>query len=337
VEKIVESFKKKALCSFLFTLNLQKINIDTALTTTTTTYDEEEEEEITTNTHTIKQLLRSKLRTSPNVRSNQMNQFLTNTDWKKSKFGSFFKTWTPITLTSTLEISWSEEEGGGEVVDTYMISSILAPPGLQSQCNASQFRAQNLLPIVRLSAHIHRSSSGPFLLSRGRVFVGGFDTGVRTGLPFDVSGPFFTNELDGGLLLREGDDDNVRKVHPNIRGRAMKASSSSNIPSKPPVKLCDVNSEAITVAVNILIPELLMELRDPMQFLYSRDAHLIYKYWPRYSNVMDSFKPFVTKTLYEKLGARKMYVAKPCESRRSETRLRETPAGANHTRVEAIV
>jgi len=189
VLKMVTSLKKKAITSFLFTRNLCAINIDSWAS----------------GSDVPQVVLRSRLRTSPNVRSNHMTTFSSNNEWKKGgKFSSFFKGgWAPIKATQTLEISYSTGSGestdNGETVDTFMITSILAPLQIVKLASRPVLVSLNLLPVVRLAAHIHRSKQGckkAFKLSRGTLFANGFDTGIKTGLPVFIQAPFFLNEFD---------------------------------------------------------------------------------------------------------------------------------------------
>ncbi len=285
---------------FLFTRSLESIDI----------------EEFKQNGDAPRPVSKNRLRTNASVRLDHYERLSDNQDWKKSKLATLFKTWVPIRANITLEVNHIRQRGVevDDFVDTYMVSSILAPHGMREMATSDVFKRLGIMPILRVAAHIHRSvggSSSPFKPEAGTLFVG-LDTGIKTGLPLLINAPLFLHELNRSILLDPRDDADVRSLFPSIRFVEERRSSSSGTSpmSSRSVSLWDWNREALTSSITSLVPDLLSELKHPLEYLYSRDARMIYRYWPRYEAVRPRYKAFVTPQLYSELARRELYLTK---------------------------
>ena len=52
------------------------------------------------------------------------------------------------------------ESGGTEELDSFMITSLLAPPGVREMAAGDTFRKLGITPLLRMAAHVHRSVGG---------------------------------------------------------------------------------------------------------------------------------------------------------------------------------
>jgi len=210
----------------------------------------------------LKKIVKARIRTSPSVRNGNMEKMINNHDWKKSKFATLFKKWEPVKSNMTMEVSTilrEGEEDEKEICDTFMCASILAPLDLRELAILDEFRKLNTLPLLRMSAHIHRSVAGgaseDFRPKSGRIFVGGLDTGLETGLPMNICGPFFLHEFDRRVMLDPRDDSDVRNIFPRIRiledgAGGRRGSTGSSGKERKTVCLWDWNRNALHCAIS---------------------------------------------------------------------------------------
>jgi hypothetical protein len=206
----------------------------------------------------------------------------------------------------------SVKSGGTEELDSFMITSLLAPPGVREMAAGDTFRKLGITPLLRMAAHVHRSVGGrsvKFSPLAGTLFVG-MDTGIRTGLPVMLNAPLFLHELSQSVLLDPRDDADVRELFPRIREMDAGRRGSNSPAKERAVSLWDWNRQVLTAGVSELVPRLLGELKHPLEFLYARDARLLYRYWPRFDGVGAKFKMFVTPSLYAQLAKAELYLTK---------------------------
>ncbi|GMH69495.1 hypothetical protein TrRE_jg392, partial [Triparma retinervis] len=270
---------------------------------------------------------KSRIRTSPSVRRNHMEKMTSNQDWKKSRFSTLFKKWDPVKDIMTMEVTTSMmneriEGKEEEICDTYMCASVLAPVGLRELATSAEFTKLNIFPLLRVSAHVHRSVAGvdtstKFRPKPGRVFVGGLDTGLETGLPINICAPLFLHEFNRRLMLDPRDDSDVRNVFPRIRileeveaGSRRMSTGSGGKGDRKTVSLWDWNRNVMHCTISTLMPYILKELRNPLEHLYSRDARNIYRYWPREERVKERYKAFITRSVYQELSKLDLYLTK---------------------------
>jgi len=263
----------------------------------------------------------SRLRTSARVRREHVERFDLNQDWKKSKLATLFKKWEAVQSSFTLEVSHERACEGGkmeDVVESFLITSLLAPPGVREMAAGDAFRKLGVSALLRMAAHVHRSVGGlsvKFESLPGTLFTG-LDTGVKTGLPVLINAPFFLHELNQGVLLDPRDDADVRELFPKIRQlEARRSSGMSAVVGGSPmssrsISLWDWNREVLTASVGLLVPAILCELKHPLEYLYSRDAKMLYRYWPRFEAVRAKFKMFITPSLYVSLSKCELYLTK---------------------------
>jgi len=273
--------------SFLFTYNLQNINIHDWLPTESS----------------YRSILRSRISSSPIARRNHLEEMQKNRTWvkDKSKFAKIFKSsWVPERSSYTLQCSNKHGDVENEKVDTYIIQTILAPPRLREMACTEALKPLKLIPAVTLAVHIHSSpgQNRSFKPPKGSIFVG-LDTGIKTGLPFYLNAPLFQHETRRNLLLQNDDDEEFRKMNPGIRTVVVEGKNGRESRA---IALYVWNSQCITSAMKELIPVAFKDLRDPIQHVYSRDPRQLYKYWPYYSRMPKHFQQLMPKTVYEELA-----------------------------------
>uniref|UniRef100_A0A7S2UD61 U-box domain-containing protein n=1 Tax=Attheya septentrionalis TaxID=420275 RepID=A0A7S2UD61_9STRA len=286
---MMSELESKAPLSFLFTYHLQSISVDEILATEAVPIP----------------ILRSRVSGSPITRRSHIDELVTNQEWAKgsSKFSKLFKsTWVADKSSYTLQISHRHKNEPADIIDTFVIQSILAPPRFREMACTEALKPLHLIPAITISAHVHSthgSSTTEFELPKGTLFIG-LDTGISTGLPFNINAPLFLHELTGSVLLEKDDDADFRKLFPGIRNVEIKGKNGIETRA---LALYVWNRQAITSAMKELIPSMLADLRDPLQFMYSRDARLLYRYWPFFSRIRPKFQPLMPKEVYTELAA----------------------------------
>mmetsp|Transcript_18718 Transcript_18718/g.38290 ORF Transcript_18718/g.38290 Transcript_18718/m.38290 type:complete len:3824 (+) Transcript_18718:165-11636(+) len=312
VELILDRFSQNLGESFLFTRHLRAVDVDEW-----------------GDTDGYRPLKKTSLRTNSTVRNNFLDKMLENKEWKKSKLATLFKKWEPVKKTLTLEVRsivygpGSTGENDQEVCDTYMVASVLAPSALRDLATLDAFRKLKLLPLLRVSAHMHRSIGGENMdtlkLAPGRIFVSGFDTGIETGLGVNICAPLFLHELNRRIMLGPNDDRDVREIWPKIRiiesadgGRRSSTGSPGMLGggSSRVVSLWTWNTEALGDAFLVLLPLVLGELRNPLEYLYARNAKLIYRYWPRVMRIKPRYRNFACADMYRALAGMELFLTK---------------------------
>ena len=179
--------------------------------------DMEGEKKEMSKTRGLRQILSSRVSSSPFARRENRDAVNNNKLWKKastSKFSLFKGShWEPVVSSQTMKISNLIDDNNEEIVDTWLIQSVLAPSKLRDMACADVLRSFQLLPLVSLAARIHQNDNNIknshqsvdfSSLEEGTLFLG-LDTGISTGLPFLINAPLFLHEFKGTLLLRSND------------------------------------------------------------------------------------------------------------------------------------
>jgi len=286
-EKRIDSLMKKMVdvspTSFLFTYNLQNISVF----------------EWKASDSRESRLNCSRLNSSPIARRNHIDALRSNTEWQKSnnKLEKLWKkTWIPLQsslLLSVASVKSSDQED--EIVDTFLIHSLLAPNRLRDMACTEALSNLSLIPVVSLAVHLGKKKKNNILdiKPKGALFVG-LNTLEKTALPFFVNAPLFINELSGRAILCKDDDSKFQSLFPRIREVEMKSTGE-----KRNLSLHVWNAQALKSAYNDLIPIVLKEVRDFVdRDLTLEKAHL-YRYWPRLAHVTEN--SFVTPNIYNGL------------------------------------
>jgi len=195
------------------------------------------------------------------------------------------------------------------MIDTYVIQSILAPSRLREMACTDALTPLNLNPAVTMAAHLHRSFGSNILVtsdykpSVGTIFVG-LDTGIKTGLPFLINAPLFLHEWLGDVLLENDDDQAFKNTFPGIRNVTIRVKNNQRLTKA--LALYVWNRQTLTSAMVELIPSILIEMRDPIQHSFSKNARLLYRYWPYYSRIRPRFKELIGRTVYDTLASPNM-------------------------------
>ena len=273
--------------SLLFTYHVQSINVD---------------EWPASESHSSP-ILRAQMNSSPMARRNHLDELYINQDWKKSvnKFSKLFQSqWVAERSSYTMQLSHRHRNDENDIVDTYIIKTILAPPRLREMACTEALKPLNLIPAVSLAAHVHSIQGNKVLTTadftppKGTLFVG-LDTGINTGLPFALNAPLFLHELTGDVMLKGDDDKNLKGMCTGMR----------NVTVGDEVKTLALhvwNRQSITSATKELISSMLKELRDPLQYMYSRDPRLLYRFWPYHSRVCERFQEVMPDSIYHQLA-----------------------------------
>ena len=274
--------------TLLFTYNLQSVSLDS--------WVEGES--------SLRLLSHSRVSSSPLSRRNHLEELQNNTSWKKekSKLGKIFKSsWVPEKTSYTLQISTRKFGNKRDIVDTFAIKSVLGPDVLRKMANTETLSSINLIPSVTIAAHMHSDSFADetnYKPAEGSIFVG-LDTGIKTGLPFFINAPFFRHEWFGSMLLTKEDDEEFRMTFKGIRDVVIPDKYNSSV--RRTLALYVWNRQAL-LSTTELIPSLLKEIRDPIQFSLSKNPRMFYRFWPFHSRINPQFKEFVNRDIYEELA-----------------------------------
>ena len=76
------------------------------------------------------------------------------------------------------------------------------------------------------------------------------------------------------------------------------------------VSLWSWNNEALGDAFLVLMPLVLGELRNPLEYLYARNAKLIYRYWPRIMQIKARYRNFANAGMYRALAGMELFLTK---------------------------
>ena len=311
VAQIVSRLSSSIGENFIFTTSLRALEI----------YEWREDEQ------SVRNKVKAYLRTSNLERKSHAQKLASNQDWKKNTIATFFKKWDAVKSKISLEVDIASFEGedrdagARQLRDTYMCVSVLAPKGLRDLATGNEFKRLNCLPVLRVSAHMHRAELAPgepgakasqFKPRPGRLFVGGLDTGLETGLPVNICAPIFLHELSRGVLLNPRDDADLRTIFPKIRViEDASARSGGSVSAFKHLCLWEWNRSALQCAVRKLVPYLLKELREPIRQLHhDKGARYIYHFWPRHEIVKEKYRAFVSRELYVKLSDMDLYLTK---------------------------
>uniref|UniRef100_A0A7S3QAL4 Uncharacterized protein n=1 Tax=Chaetoceros debilis TaxID=122233 RepID=A0A7S3QAL4_9STRA len=255
----------------------------------------------------------SRVSSSPLSRRSHLEEMSEPKVWKKekSKLGKMFKSsWVPRRRSHMLQITSRIKGEINDVVDTYAIHSVLAPPRLREMACTESLSPLKLIPTVGIAAHLDRScgqtpATSDFNLPKGKIFVG-FDTGIQTGLPFHINAPLFMHEWLGTVLLGSEDDLEFKSAFPGIRNIVI--TDKYNTEKARSLALYVWNRQALTSAIHELLPYFLTEIKEPLQTLWARDPRLFYKFWPYSGRVRPNFKDFVDASVYRNLTVSTMEI-----------------------------
>jgi len=271
--------------SLLFTYNLQSIVLD-----------DRDESSCTS-------VLHCRLSSSPLLRMAHRDDLMNNPKWRKdkSKFGKIFKnSWLPERSSFKLEISHRHKGDDCDTVDSYIIQSILAPPRLREMANTEALSPLQLIPVVTLAAHVNRVNEGvqnnssitEYSPPVGTIFVG-MDTGIKTGLPYDINAPLFLHEWLGSVLMTQDDDAEFKAKFPGIR--------NVMIDSKPrSLALYVWNKQALTSTLTELIPSIMREIKSQLTHGTERS---FYRHWPFYERISSTYRELIDHSVYTNLAS----------------------------------
>ncbi len=295
LDELAVELKEVLPQSLLFTFHLQSFNVDKW-------HPEGMEYE---------NYLSCRVSSSPLSRRAHLEEMWENKSWKKdkSKLGKLFKSsWNPQKTSHTMQICSRLSEQESDIIDTYMITSILAPPRLREMACTESLTPLRLLPLVTLAAHVHRSPSTPELNTleykpaEGCVFVG-LPTGMKTGLPFHINAPLFLHEWTGDVLLEKEDDDEFKAAFPGTRNiTIVDKHGSERLRS---LALYVWNRQALTSSTSQLIPPMMKEIKDSIH-LFWNDHRLLYRFWPFFGRISLPFQAFMDRSIYAQLAGPEM-------------------------------
>jgi hypothetical protein len=297
VEDLMQEIAHRAPSCFLFTYYLRNISI--------LKWPEG---------HAIHQdVLETCLSSSPAARKNHLKDLKSNEDWRKSKnkFAKLLQSnWVPVYSSLQIQISsrfgCGNPSGESEVVDYFFVRAVLAPSKLPVMACADALKQLKLIPALSVAAHIGRmqnESSVLFPHSKGTLCVGIPVLSEITGLPFFVNAPLFQHELQGSILLTKEDDGSFRAKYPKAREVRMQSSGETRS-----LALHVWNRQALSSALNCLIPSLLLGVRDVLSELSMFDKRVLYRLWPRRNKIGSRFKDFLSDEFYEDLGRLKIFI-----------------------------
>lgn len=283
--------------TLLFTYHLQSISLD----------------KWPTGSSHQESVLSCRVSSSPLNRRNHIEEQAEKNIWRKdkSKIGKLFKSsWVPNRGFQLLELSSRRKGDDHDTIDTYAINSVLAPPRLREMACTESLGPLNLIPTVSIAAHLDRSCASvsqtvEYKPPDGTIFVG-YDTGVKTGLPFIINVPIFLHEWKGSVLLQKEDDIEFQNTFPGIRNVVI--TDKHNNAKARSLALYVWNRQAISSAINELVPSLLTAIKEPMQHFWSRNPCLYYKFWPYRNRIRSDFKDFVDESLYAALSSKSMHI-----------------------------
>lgn len=297
IKEMISELKLMIPQSLLFTYNLQSINI-----------------ERWSSKHPIQEhFLTCRVSSSPLSRRSHLEEMWENNQWKKdkSKLGQLFKSsWTPLKTHHILEVCSRLEEEKCDIVDTYMIMSILAPPRLREMACTDSLSPLNLLPLVSTAAHLNRNIStsdlntSDYKAAEGTIFVG-LPTGIETGLPFHINAPLFLHEWSGEVLLEKEDDDEFKIAFPGIRNVTI--FDKQKTAQTRSLALYVWNRQAILSSLTHLFPSMINEIRNSIDLLL-KDRKLLYRFWPYYDKICRRFRDLMDHSIYTQLGDMEIYL-----------------------------
>ena len=284
LEAIVHELKQVLPQSLLFTYHLQSVSFD----------------KWEPNESDLQNYFSCRVSSSPLSRRSHLEEMWDNNSWKKdkSKIGKLFKSsWSPLKASHTMQISSKLLDKDGEIIDTYIISSILAPPKLREMACTDSLAPLKLLPLVSIAAHIHRNPATPELNTMeykpaaGCIFVG-LPTGIETGLPFHINAPLFLHEWTGNVMLERDDDNEFKLAFPNIRN--VNITDKHNTVKTRSLALYVWNRQALLSAMTKLIPPMMKEIRNSIHH-FMRDQRLFYRFWPFYERIHPRVRDIMDK------------------------------------------
>ncbi len=297
LEAMLVDLKKVLPSTLLFTYHLQSVNFDRWFSNETL----------------CQNVLSCRVSSSPLARRNHLEDLWENKLWKKdkSKLGQLFKSsWSPLKTHHILQICSRYAGEECDVIDTYIIMSILAPPRLREMACTDSLTPLNLLPLVSTAAHIDRSPSTPdcntkdYEAAEGTVFVG-LPTGILTGLPFHINAPLFLHEWSGDVILDKDDDNEFKLAFPGIRN-VMVVDKHKNTQTRS-LALYVWNRQALLSSMSQLFPSMIKEIKNSMHN-FTRDQKLLYRFWPYYERISPRFRDIMDHSIYTQLAGPDMDV-----------------------------
>lgn len=297
VEGLMQDIVQRASSCFLFTMFLKGISILKWAESNVTHQD----------------VLETFLSSSPTARKNHFKELKSNDDWKRSKnklVKLLQSSWVPVY--SSLHLQITSRFGCGflsdvsEVVDHFFLRSILAPSKLPALACSDALKHLKLIPALSVAAHVGRiqnDSSVLFPCSHGTLCVGIPTPGEITGLPFFLNAPLFQHELDGSILLGSEDDRLFRMKYPKAREVIIQSNGETRS-----LAFHVWNRQAISSAMNCLIPSLLIGVRDVLLESNEFDKRVLYRLWPQKKKIGPRFRDFFSEEFYDNLGSLKIFM-----------------------------
>jgi len=291
IKSMVSILEKKIPQVFLFTSNIRKM--------TMAKWEPCSE--------TLDNLVVAQLRTDPRLKEELKSNLMKN-EWKKTnKLANIFKAeWTPKIYNQTIEVSHSHRSSAklcdADIIDTYLVSTILAPTKIRDVASQDIMKPLQLLPSIGLAAHVKRLSSGSvedFIPCEGSLFCG-FDSGLKTGLPFSINAPIFFHELKGSVILSHSDDLDIQTLFPWVRMAEIGESERKYR------ALFTWNRSCLFEAMTVLLPDFMLSIRDSLHLNPER----FYMYWPRLAKIRDWFRNFLSSHTYESLSKLDIFLTK---------------------------
>jgi len=282
--------------TLLFTYHLQSISVDTWQA----------------GEASFERLLNCRVSSSPLSRRAHLEEMWENKLWKKdkSKLGKLFKnSWNPVKTSHTLQISSRYSDQENDISDTYVVMSVLAPPRLREMACTESLSPLNLLPLISIAAHVDRSIATPQLNTteykpaEGSIFVG-LPTLIKTGLPFHINAPIFLHEWSGNVLLSQEDDAEFKLAYPGIRNVTIP--DKNTVSKVRSLALYVWNRQALTSAMTELIPSIMRELKESIHFFHNKNPRLLYRFWPYYERINESFRVLLDHSVYTELASQDM-------------------------------
>lgn len=243
---------------------------------------------------------------SPLRRRSHLEEQSDSKSWRKgkNKLSKLFKSsWIPKRGFHLLELTTQRSDENQPLIDTYAIHSILAPPCLREMACTESLKGLNLIPTLSIATHIYRNNGKSPMVSlnppKGTIFVG-FDTGIDTGLPFNINAPLFLHEWNGSVLLEEDDDAEFRDTFPGIRNVSVK--DTENIPRTRSLSLYVWNRQALVSAIKALVPTMMVDVKVTLERFWPNDKRMLYKFWPYRQRVNSLFKDILDSEVYTLLA-----------------------------------
>ncbi|CAM9618016.1 unnamed protein product, partial [Phaeothamnion confervicola] len=238
------------------------------------------------------------------VDRNRRTLMAADKEWKRSGLTTLLRRFVAPRVSYLLEVRTQVDEGGTaghrtsirEWTDQWLVSSVLAPPAARETATGERYRTLELVPLLTCAAHVNRSSGDGSVrrppATKGRLYVVQ-DSGIATGLPFHLDGPFF---------LRPSGSAGRRALQ--IGGSSGGGGGGGYGSAGPSPG--EWNQIMYRAAMINLVPTFLMDLRGHFQ---GRDAQQLYRYWPANKRLRPCVSGMTPLDVYQKLGALPLFLS----------------------------